>query len=277
MRASLREPSLQTILYQETINKRSATRWSDQDIDEIKKNLIKEMSAERGKGIQTRFHTVQENTIKEIDLVKSTKGGLSQISQAYERMRELSIAALRNTTTHERTLLDEEYQYQMKLIKNIAKETEYGGQNLIDADPRFLKVQLKNDAYRQLQQDPPPFLVLQNIDGIYEEEPEEDALPNHSILSGKTARNALQSIDTAISQIEEVKSSLQSVEARLITQVKDFALGLSRHNPLRAPAEALGSAVETAQSIFANAQTSLLTQTEQMARASVQSLFLTDI
>jgi len=139
-----------------------------------------------------------------ISLLQTAEGSMIQQTAMLQRMRELAVQASTDTTTvNDKNNIDREYQKLLTQIDNVGKQTQWNGENVLDAshangDYTFQIGANKNDT------------VVMRIDDftIGGTNTKLVGLATTSISTATDAQNMLSVISTAIDNIDLQRSTL---------------------------------------------------------------------
>jgi len=139
-----------------------------------------------------------------ISLLQTAEGSMIQQTAMLQRMRELAVQASTDTTTvNDKNNIDREYQKLLTQIDNVGKQTQWNGENVLDAshangDYTFQIGANKNDT------------VVMRIDDftIFGTNTKLVGLATTSISTATDAQNMLSIISTAIDNIDLQRSTL---------------------------------------------------------------------
>ncbi|MBL7665092.1 MAG: flagellin FliC [Bacteriovoracaceae bacterium] len=239
----------------------AAQRYTNNTLQEIDRSIRKMSSGERIvearddaaglaiseklKSYQRSYRAADRNTNQGISFVQVAEGGLSEVSNALNRLRELAIQAASDTySDNERILIHEEYKQMQNEIQRIAEATQYGGTKLLaGGSGKFdFQVNIHNDDFQdRITFNPSDTDSTATTLGI----------ANLDVLTKPGAQNSIHRIDQAISKLSGYRAKLGSYQNRLI----------STTNNLQTSDENISSANSRIRDLdFAMATTELATQ-----------------
>lgn len=169
---------------------------------------------------QTRdLSQVARNAQDGISVLQIAEGSLQEVTQILIRLRELGVQAASDTVGNvERGFLDIEYQHLLQEIDRIANTTEFNGTTLLNGSVRSFQIQIgtHHDPDLDRIQIFNPRSVDVNTTSL--------GLNLSSVSTKRGAQTCLQSIDFAIQSINELRSQLGSVQARLQSTLNHIAV-----------------------------------------------------
>jgi len=157
----------------------------------------------------------ERNANDGISLVQTAEGAMDEVSGMLIRMRELAVQAANGTTdADQKGFLNNEFEQLTSEIDRIANSTEFNGTNLLNgASSVTLQVGNADDASSQITVELTK--VTTDASGL--------AVGSASISTTTGARNALATIDDAITSLSEQRGKLGAVQNRLSSTVRNLA------------------------------------------------------
>lgn len=193
------------------------------------------------------------NTNDGISIIQTAESAANEVTDILQRMRELAVQSSSETLADsERSFITDEFNQLRSEVGRIASVTEFNGIALTDGNTSTISVQvgIQNASSSRID------IQLGDLTttglGI-------DSLAMSTVTN---ARNAIDSIDTALSSVNGFRSQFGSVQNRL-----DSALNNSQVN-----VEALSSAASQIMDTDFATETSNLTKLQIMQQAGVASL-----
>tara|TARA_R110002072_G_scaffold288917_1_gene455510 strand:+ start:192509 stop:193342 length:834 start_codon:yes stop_codon:yes gene_type:complete len=194
-----------------------------------------------------------------ISLIQTAEGGLNEVSNILVRLRELSVQSASDTIgDQERKFSDLEFQQLTTEVERIATSTRYNGKNLLSGEGEKMEFQI----------------------GIYNNEKNDRISYNPALTSAKTAdigiegmnvaskeasQSNLETIDTAIGNINENRAGLGALQNRLQSTMRNLDIqteNLSAANSRIRDTDVASESAELAKSnILTASATSVLAQT----------------
>ncbi len=201
------------------------------------------------------------NTQDGISLLQTAEGNLSEVGNMLVRMRELSIQAASDTISdRERAMTGSEYSQLMAEIDRISATTEFNGTKLLNGEgQRFdFQVNTKNsNVTDRISFDPSDADASTVALGVRFSD----------IFSKEGAQNAIDVIDSAITQVSSLRARFGSLQSRLISTVENLNSSLesmaTANSRIRDSDIALESSEMAKQNIMLQAGTSVLGQANQ--------------
>lgn len=157
-----------------------------------------------------------------VSIVQTAEGSLNEMSNITIRLRELAIQASSDTVSDtERGFINTEVQQLKEEMTRIAESTKWGKTKLLDGStPTFdFQVGLNNDALS----DRISFDGSKNVATL-------DALGLSAVdfSSKEGAQSSLESLDTAQSEVNRIRSNLGALQNRLVSTISN--LGVQHEN-----------------------------------------------
>jgi flagellin len=203
-----------------------------------------------------------------ISMVQTAEGGLNEMSNIIVRLRELGIQAASDTVGNtERGFLDKEVQQLKSELDRIANVTTWGKTKLLDGSSPTFDFQV--GIYNNETEDRISFHAGDNVATL-------DALGLSDLdySSKEGAQIALQSLDTAQSAVNGIRSNLGALQNRLTSTVDNLAVSeenLSAANSrIRDTDVAQASAEMTRNNILLQASASTLAQANQVNQLALK-------
>jgi flagellin len=206
------------------------------------------------------------NANNAISVVQTIEGGLDEIHNMLQRMRELAVQASDDSNTAtDRTSLNAEFQALKAEINRIAGSTKYNDQNVLDNSPsntnRDFQIGSDNHANNRITViaiDARVITLSAYLDGA-------------NLTNKANAQDAIDYTQTAINQVLAHKSNLGAVNNRLDYTVANLNNIIENVTAARSRVMDADFAVETANmtraSILQQAGVSVLAQANQQPQA----------
>ena len=216
------------------------------------------------------YQQAQRNANDGISLVQTAEGGLAEISNILTRFRELGVQAASDSIgDQERGFINKEVQQLKSEADRIAKSTRFGKTQLLDGTGgRFdFQIDVNNDDFE---------------DRIGFNSGEQNATAdslNISSLDFSTkggARAALDTLDTAQTQVNGYRANLGAIQNRLISTGDNIGVAvenLSAANSRIRDTDIASSSGELAKNnVLLNASTAILAQANQAPGVALKLL-----
>ena len=151
-----------------------------------------------------------------LSLVQVTEGGMNEVSNILVRLKELSIQGASDTISDkERGFIDKEVQQLKNEVNRIANITEFNGIKLLNGQGEKLEIQVG------IHNSPP------NDRFIFEVKDrsvttEALGIGNVQITSKQTAQNNLNTLDDALSKLNEQRSYVGALQNRLSSTINNL-------------------------------------------------------
>lgn len=180
----------------------SGNRFANSSIDSAGQ-AISENIKSQVRGLQSATTNAQNAS----SLVQHAEGALNEQNNILIRMRELSVQAASDTFSNtERSFINYEFTQLNQELDRIAKTTKFGSQNLLDGTDRTYEFQVGSEAGPTSRitysQDANTTGSQLGVDGL-------------TVEDQSSARDSLESIDGALTQISGARAKLGAVQSRL--------------------------------------------------------------
>lgn len=210
------------------------------------------------------------NAADGISMVQTAEGGLGEISNILTRFRELGVQAASDTVgDEERGFINKEVQQLKDEAQRIAKSTTFGKTQLLDGSGGKLEFQvgINNDNFNDRisfdSKEQNATTANLGVDGI-------------DFSSKEGARDALEKLDKAQTQVNGFRANLGAIQNRLISTGENLAVStenLSAANSrIRDTDVAQASAELTKNQILNQAAVSVLAQANQSGQGALKLL-----
>lgn len=180
----------------------SGNRFANSSVDPAGQAISESLKSQvRG------FESATMNAQNATSLVQQAEGALNEQNNILIRLRELSVQSASDTFSEvERGFLNNEFQQLTQELDRIAKTTRFGSQNLLDGSERSYEFHVgigsQSDNVIKYQQDSNTTASELGLSGL-------------SIDDQSGARDALDSLDTALEQIGSTRAKLGAVQSRM--------------------------------------------------------------
>ena len=220
-----------------------------------------------GQAIATRFTAnirgltqAARNANDGISLAQTAEGGMDEITNNIQRIRELTVQALNDTNTLEdRNSIQEEIKQRLDEIDRIARETSFNGRSVLNSsDTLNIQVGANDGQIIQVQ-----LMTLNTTSlGIH-------GLDVSTIASGATPpATILQPIDDALKDIASFRSTLGAAQNRFESTISSLSVTVNNLSAARSRIEDADYSVEvsemTRNQILQQAGTAVLAQANQI-------------
>lgn len=193
-----------------------------------------------------------------VSLIQTAEGGLNEVSNILVRLRELSVQSASDTIgDQERKFSDMEFQQLTTEIERIATSTRYNGKNLLSGEGDKMEFQIgiyNNEQNDRISYD--PSLTSAKVSDI--------GLDGMNVASKEASQTNLETIDQAISKINENRAGLGALQNRLQSTMRNLDIqteNLSAANSRIRDTDVASESAELAKNNILNASaTSVLAQ-----------------
>ncbi len=205
-----------------------------------------------------------------ISFIQTAEGGLAEISNILIRLRELGVQAASDTIgDRERALLDTEYAQMLDEVDRISLSTEFNGSSILAGKGDRIDFQINtrnNDFVDRISFDTSVADTTTPSLGI----------DLASVTSKEAARESLTKIDTAINQVNNVRSEFGAMQNRLNSTVENIQSSVENLATANSRIRDADLAEETSelakQNVLLQAGVSVLSQANQGNNLALQLL-----
>ncbi|WP_448377532.1 flagellin [Fervidobacterium sp.] len=170
----------------------------------IQQNVAFGAIAERIRSQVNGYREAMVSTYNAIGVMNVAEGGLQNVSNNLQRMRELAVQASNGTLSEsERAALQQEFSQLAQGINKLVEQTTYNNRKVIGGDIKDMQVQLGPNEGQQMK------VTLPGMDI------KSLGLENVNLNSTENAQNALKALDKAIENVSNTRSYVGSVTNRL--------------------------------------------------------------
>lgn len=244
------------------------------------------------------LNQAKRNAMDGVSLVQTAEGGLNETTNMLVRLRELAVQASSDTIGNtERGFLDKEYQALKSEIDRIANSTEFNGTRLLvgqvalpedmqsGANAFPLEVQISKDYYTEsdsLENGNPTNIIRIDLQNLNAYSSGENSLNINQSMAGEEvagidnkigAQMSIGRLDTAITQVNEYRSYLGSIQNRLGSTIANLGIQTENLDTARSRIKDTDFASETAEftkmKILQQAGTSVLAQANQAPQVAL--------
>lgn len=225
----------------------------------------------------TGMAQAQRNANDGVSMVQTMEGGLDQINNNLQRIRELTVQAASDTNSaDDRASIQTEINERIDEIERIAQSTEFNGTKVLNAtDGMTIQVGANNDANDRIDVNKVDATIatleIDDLKGTFTD----GALDDGAAFDAASAQAALDTIDSALDQINTARSTLGATLNRFDSVIENLSTTSTNLSAARSRIEDADYAVEvsnmTRANILQQAGTSVLAQANQIPQ-SVLSL-----
>ncbi|ALC92267.1 flagellin [Bacillus sp. FJAT-18017] len=169
--------------------------------------------SEKMRGQIRGLETGSKNAQDGISMIQTAEGGLNEVHDILQRMRELAVQSSNDTNvTEDRTALDNEFQQLAEEVTRIKEKSQFNKQNLFDktaGDAGDGKVNLQVGANNA------DLIQIDFATAGVELESVETALGTLDITDYTNSQAALTALDTQIESVSSGRSYLGAMQNRL--------------------------------------------------------------
>jgi len=205
-----------------------------------------------------------------ISLIQVFEGGTTEISNMLVRIRELSIQSSSDTVgDRERRMINNEIQELKAEVTRSAKTTNYAGKDLLAGEHIHLEFQIgpNNDSEKdRIIFD--PGLANLTSEGL--------GIDTLDVSSKESSQAGLQSIDSALNQVNELRARIGASQNRLQTTINSQSVYIENLSAAKSRVKDADMAVETTnlsrENILRQAGVAVLTQANETPKLALQLL-----
>ena len=213
----------------------------------------------------------KQNALEGISLIQTAEGGVEQVKDMLDRMRELAVRSSSETlSTSDRTNADLEFQQLKQEITRVSSSTSYNGTTLLDASlVATFQVGMDDNATNRIICTITGDFSVGGADSIL-------LLTNAEVDTAASAQGALDLIDNALSRVNAYRSKLGSVQNRLERAISNLESDIENATASNSRIRDVDFAEETSQltrlQILSQSGTAVLTQANAMPQAALALL-----
>ena len=195
-----------------------------------------------------------------ISLAQSAEGGLQEVSNMMQRMRELAVQSANGTNSlSDRANLDAEYQALNLEITRISEVTAFNGNSIIGADAGTFTFQVGANSGETLD------IATTTVTAV-----------GGAVTDAATATAAIDAIDIAIDGITTERAAYGAVQSRFDSAINNLQVGMENQAAARGRIMDADFAVETAamtrSQILQQAGTAMISQANSAPQSVLQLL-----
>ena len=228
-----------------------------------------------GPGISERMRArirsigqASRNATDGISMVQTGEGGLNEINQLLNRMRQLAVQSANGTASgSDRDTMNQEFQQLVLEIDRIAQATSFNGNNLLDGSVPSIVFQIGENTVADVDT-MDITLTSARVSAL--------TIDSLDIGSGGDQNAAITNIDSAISSITQLRGQLGAYQNRLEATVNNIAVSLENLQAAESQIRDVDVAIETANltrlSIMQQAGISILAQANVQPQGALSLL-----
>jgi flagellin len=209
-----------------------------------------------------------------ISMIQTAEGGLEQMGDILNRMRELAVQSSSGTLTDtDRSFLDTEFQSLISEMDRIADTTEFNGRKLLQGSASAgisLQIGINNTTNDRIT------VSIASVKSSMVGASTTNVLSSQSLNSITNAQSSLAVIDGAITQLSSVRSTLGTAQNRLSVSIENLGSSIENMNAANARIRDVDVARETANltkgQILVQAGVSVLAQANQSPQVALSLL-----
>jgi len=181
----------------------SNVQRSSQAAVSVTRNISASALAEGMRSQINSYREAMASTYNAIGVMNTAEGGIQDISNNVQKMKELATQATSNNLTeNQRAKLQEQFSQLSQGINKVVEQTTYDGKRVLGGDIRNMQVQLgTNQEQTSITL---PGMDLKSL-----------GLENVNLNSVENAQNALKVLDTVIQNVANTKNYANTVSEQL--------------------------------------------------------------
>ena len=181
----------------------SNVQRSSQAAVSVTRNVSVGTSVEGMRSQINSYRDAMASTYNAIGIMNTAEGGIQDISNNVQKMKELATQATSNNLTEDqRAKLQEQFSQLSQGINKVVEQTTYDGKRVLGGDIRNMQVQLGTN--QDLTSITLPGMDLKSL-----------GLENVNLNSVENAQNALKALDTVIQNVANTKNYANTVSEQL--------------------------------------------------------------
>lgn len=224
--------------------------------------------SENIRGQVSGIKVARSNAYNAQSLIQVSEGGLNEINNILIRLRELGVQGASDTVSDtERKFLDQEAQQLVKEADRIAKSTRFGNRQLLDGSGGTLEYHVG------------PFAGAENVityDMSADARASTLGVDSVSIADKSSSRDTLDTVDSALTQIGQMRADFGAVQSRLQSTTNNLDVQYENLSAARSRINDTDVAYETAEMNSANilqqASIAVLAQANQNGASALRLL-----
>jgi len=176
---------------------------SSQATVSVTRNVSASALAEEMRSQINSYRDAMASTYNAIGIMNTAEGGIQDISNNVQKMKELATQATSNNLTEDqRAKLQEQFSQLSQGINRVVEQTTYDGKRVLGGDIRNMQVRLgTNQEQTSITL---PGMDLKSL-----------GLENVNLNSAENAQNALKALDTVIQNVANTKNYANTVSEQL--------------------------------------------------------------
>lgn len=189
----------------------------------------------------TGANQATRNTNDGISLVQTAEGGLQEVSDNLQRMRELAVQSANGTNSaSDREALNLEYEQRQAEVTRTVETTEFNGHKVLH-DANNLEFQTGPNA------DPATNKTVVSTSNVLSNADVSEALTNTDLATHTASSDAITKIDAALDQVNQERARLGATQNRLESTVNNLQSSSVSSSAARSRIEDTDYAKQTAE------------------------------
>ena len=178
------------------------------------------------------------NALDGISMLQVAEGALNEVSGNLIRMRELAIQSANGTLgSAERAALNDEFQALVNEVDRVANVTEFNGTNVLNASGVSITFQVGADNTTNDRI---------TVDGVNATASGIGITTGTGIATASEAQAALDTLDTAVSNVSSLRASFGTAQNRLESTIRSLAVSIENASAAESRIRDVDVASETA-------------------------------
>ncbi|MEO1267054.1 MAG: flagellin [Myxococcota bacterium] len=209
-----------------------------------------------------------------ISLIQTAEGGMDQMGEILNRMRELAVQSSNGTLTNtDRSFLDSEFKTLVAELDRIADTTEFNGRKLLNGSASAgiaFQIGINDNSSDRIT------VSIMNVKASNLGVTTTNSLFSQSLSTASAAQSSLSVIDAAIADLSTVRAKLGSAQNRLNVSIENLGSSIESLSAANARIRDVDVARETANltkgQILVQAGISVLAQANQSPQVALSLL-----
>lgn len=176
-----------------------------------------------------------------ISMVQTAEGGLQEVTESLQRMRELAVQSANGTnSSSDREALNLEYEQRQAEVQRTVESTEFNGHKVLN-DANNLEFQVGPNADASTNK------TIVSTSNVLSDADINEALTNTNLTSEVSSSEAITKIDAALEQVNLERARLGATQNRLESTVNNLQVSAESGSAARSRIEDTDYAKQTAE------------------------------
>ncbi len=201
-----------------------------------------------------------------VSLAQTAEGGLKEINNNLQRIRELTVQAANGTnSTDDLSSIQDEIQARIDEIDRVATQTDFNGKKVLDGSAATLAIQVGSNDGETIDIDLTKDVSVSGGDDL--------GLTGYTVVGGA---GSTATIDAAIKTVDQMRSGLGAVQNRLESAISNLGTTITNLSSSRSSIQDADYATEVSNmsraQILQQAGTAVLAQANQTSQGVLSLL-----